>query len=180
MLIAPIMHIEAVSRDELNRLLIAWGHRMGPLTRPSYTIEAHHALYHNGAPIAVTSAGETVREVVGQTGIRRDQCVELTRLCASRRDLCRPMLRLWREIIFPAIARVHNRDIAVSYQDESLHTGDVYRFDGWFLLGKGGGGGKDARTGRHGRKMKIWGWPPEEAKRLLVCGDLTEDLARCE
>ena len=29
MLIAPIMHIEAIDRDELNRLLVAWGHRMG-------------------------------------------------------------------------------------------------------------------------------------------------------
>lgn len=112
-------------------------------------------------------AGETVREVVGQTGIRRDQCVELMRLCAARRDLCRPMLRLWREMIFPALAAAHHREIAVSYQDEALHSGDLYRFDGWFLLGKGGGGGRDSRTGRPGRKMKIWAWPPDAASALL-------------
>lgn len=167
MLIAPIAHVETIDRSELNRLLVAWGHRMGPMTRPSYTIEAHHALYHNGEPVAVTACGEPVREVVGQTGIRRDQAVELTRLCAARRDLCRVMLRLWREMIFPPVAAANRREVAVSYQDEALHNGDVYRFDGWLLLGKGGGGGKDTRTGRPGRKMKIWGWPPERCRELM-------------
>jgi len=70
------------------------------------------------------------------------------------------MLRLWREMVFPALAAVHRREIAVSYQDEALHSGNLYRFDGWQLLGKGGGGGRDTRTGRPGRKMKIWGWSP--------------------
>lgn len=162
MLVAPIAHLEAIDRSELNRLLVAWGHRMGPYTRPAYTIEAHHALFHAGAAVAVTAAGDTVREVIGQTGIRREEAIELVRLCAARRDLCRPMLRLWREMVFPALAAVHRRRIAVSYQDEALHSGDLYRFDGWQLLGKGGGGGRDSRTGRPGRKMKIWGWPPEE------------------
>lgn len=159
MLVPPIAHIEAVDRVELNRLLVAWGHRMGAYTRPNYTIEAHHALMHNGRPVAVAAAGETVREVVGQTGIRRVDCVELVRLCAERPHLCRPMLRLWREFVFPALALVHGRRLAVSYQDEALHSGDLYRFDGWELLGKGGRGGPDTRTGRPGRKMKIWGWP---------------------
>lgn len=168
MLITPLAHIDAISRADLNQLLVAWGHRMGPYTRPNYTIEAHHALFEHGEPVAVSAAGETVREVVGQTGIRREQCVELARLCAARRDLCRPMLRLWREMVFPAVAAVHKRQIAVSYQDEALHSGDLYRFDGWFLLGKGGGGGPDTRTGRPGRKMKIWAWPEPVARRALA------------
>jgi hypothetical protein len=163
MLIAPIVHIDAIDRAELNRLLVAWEHKMGPMTRPNFTIEAHHALYHNGEPVAVTSAGETVGAVVGQTEIRREECVELVRLCAARRDLCRPMLRLWREMLFPAIAAAHRRQLAVSYQDEALHTGDVYRFDGWFLLGKSRSG-VDRRSGRPGRKKKIWGWPADVAK----------------
>lgn len=161
MLIAPICHIEAVDRTEANRLLVAWGHRMGPYTRPSYAIEAHHALFEHGEPVAVTMCGETVREVIGDSGVRRQDAVELARLCAAREHLCRPMLRLWREMIFPAVAAAHGRTVAVSYQDESLHTGDVYRFDGWRLIGKGGRGGRDNRTGRPGRKLRIWGWPPE-------------------
>lgn len=171
MLVPPIAHVEAIDRAELNRLLVAWGHQMGPVTRPNYTIEAHHALFEHGRPVAVAAAGETVREVVGQTGIRREETVELMRLCAARRDLCRVMLRLWREMVFPALSAVHGRAIAVSYQDEALHSGNLYRFDGWLLLGKGGGGGRDTRTGRPGRKMKIWGWPREECAALLARKD---------
>lgn len=161
MLLAPVVHIDAIDRDELNRWLVAWGHRMGEFKRPRYTIEAHHAMFHNGVPVAVATASETVREVVGDTGIRRVECVELARLCAARPHLCRPMLRLWREFVFPAVALAHHRSCAVSYQDTALHSGDVYRFDGWRKAGTGGGGGRDARSGRHGRKMNIWVWPPE-------------------
>ncbi|MER2267173.1 hypothetical protein [Methylobacterium oxalidis] len=170
MLFAPIQHIDGIDRAELNRLLVRWGHRMGPYTRPGYAIEAHYAMFERGEPVAVAAAGETVREVIGQTGIRRERGVEFARLCAARRDLCRPMLRLWREMIFPAIGAVHGRDLAVSYQDEALHSGDLYRFDGWVLLGRGGGGGPDSRTGLAGRRMKIWAWPPNVATEALAGG----------
>lgn len=159
LLVAPIAHVESVDRREANRLLVQWEHRMGAFNRPNYAIEAHHVLFENGAPIAVTSTSETAREVVGQTRIRRDEVVELARLCASRRDLNRAMLRLWRELILPAMLRAHGRSFAVSYQDEAFHTGDVYRFDGWIDIGAGGGGGNDIRTGRQSRKMRIWGFP---------------------
>lgn len=158
MIAAPIAHLEAIDRSTLNRLLDEWGHRMGAYTRPRFAIEAHHALFEHGRPIAVTAAGETVREVVGSTGIRREDAVELVRLCAARPDLCRPMLRLWREIVFPRLAEAHRRIIAVSYQDEALHSGNLYRFDGWIDLGTAGGGGPDARSGRRGRHLRVWGW----------------------
>ena len=99
MLFAPAMHIDAIDCAELNQILARWGHRMGAFERPSNAIEAHHAMLERGEPVAVTAAGETVREVVGRTGIRREQCVERARLCAARRGLCRPMLRLWREVL---------------------------------------------------------------------------------
>lgn len=166
-LLAPIAHLESVDRATANRLLVEWDHKMGPIRRPDFTIDAHHALFHHGEPVALASCGETVREVVGKTGIRRDQVVELVRLCAARRDLCRVMLRLWREMVFPDVARVHGRTLAVSYQDRALHTGDTYRFDGWLAIGKGGGGGPDSRTGAKGRKMTIWAWPPEAARSLV-------------
>ena len=162
MLVPPVVHLEPIDRDQLNRLLVDWGHKMGPFRRPSYAIEAHHVLMHNGVPVAVTAASDTVREVVGRTGIRRDQCVELARLCACRPHLCRAMLRLWREFVFPAVAAAHHRQIAISYQDADLHNGATYRFDGWRMIGKGGGGGPDARSGRPGRDLRIWAWPPEQ------------------
>jgi hypothetical protein len=114
MLVAPVQYIEAIDRAELNRLLVRWGHRMGPYERPKYAFEAHHAMFERGEPVAVAAAGETVREVVGHTGIRRAACVELIRLCAARPGLCRPMLRLWRGMLFPAIAAAHGRELAVS------------------------------------------------------------------
>lgn len=177
MFVPPILHIETIDRIELNRLLAMWGHRMGPYSRPCYSFEAHHAMFEHGVPIAVAAAGETVREVVGQTGISRSRCVELVRLCAARRDICRPMLRLWREIVFPRLALAHHRDFAVSYQDEALHSGDLYRFDGWIAIGKRSGGGSDQRSGRAGRKLRIWAWSPyaTERKRLrnLLAGGAT-------
>lgn len=160
MFVVPVCHIEAIDRATLNQLLEQWGHKMGPFRRPRYTIEAHHALMHNGQPVAVTAAADTIREVVGQTGLRREECVELARLCASRPHLNRAMLRLWREFLFPAIASVHGRRMAISYQDADLHSGQLYRFDGWQMIGQGGGGGSDGRSGRLGRKLRIWAWPP--------------------
>lgn len=159
MLAPPIAHIEAIDRADLNRLLVRWAHRMGPMNRPSYAIDAHHALFQNGEPIAVTSTSEPAREVVGATRLRRDEVVELARLCACRRDLNRAMLRLWRELVLPPMLAVHRRIGAISYQDEALHTGAIYRWDGWIDLGKAGGGGTDARSGRKGRKLRVWGWP---------------------
>lgn len=167
MMITPLAHIDAIDIEMANNLLVEWGHRMGPVRRPKYAIEAAHALFQHGRPVAVTVAGETVREVVGQTGITRDDAVELIRLCAARSHLCRPMLRLWREMIFPPIAAAHRRTVAISYQDQALHRGDVYRFDGWLDIGKGGRGGTDARTGRSGRSLRIWAWPPDEATSLM-------------
>lgn len=167
MMFPPVLHVEAIDRVQLNRLLVDWDHRMGPFRRPRYAIEAHHALMHNGAPVAVTAASETVREVVGQTGIRRDQCVELARLCACRPHLCRAMLRMWREFLFPSIAAAHRRQLAISYQDADLHTGQTYRFDGWVMVGRGGRGGPDSRSGRPSRDLRIWAWPPEVADGAL-------------
>lgn len=165
--IAPLVHLEAMTRQDANRLLVRWEHRMGPYNRPNYALEAHHALFHNGEPVAVAMSGETVREVVAQTRIRREEAVELVRLCAARPGLNRAMLRLWREFVLPSLLDVHGRRVAVSYSDESLHRGDVYRFDGWADLGKAGPGGNDARTGRAHRALRVWAYPPAEARAMV-------------
>ena len=57
--------------------------------------------------------------------------------------------------------------VAVSYQDEALNSGDLYRFDGWIPIGRGGGG-PDSRTGRPGRRVKIWAWPRAAAQLGLA------------
>ncbi len=163
MLVPHIFHVEPIDRATLNRCLTAWGHRMGPYTRPAFAIEAHHALFMHGDPVAVTATGDSPRKVVGDTKLERFEVVELCRLCAAGPGWNRVMLRLWREGLFPEIARAQRRQWAVTYQDESLHTGDTYRFDGFVEIGKGGGGGQDSRSGRKGRSLKIWGWPQDVA-----------------
>ena len=64
------------------------------------------------------------------------------------------MLRLWREFVFPAFGAPW----AVSYQDEKLHTGNLYRFDGWRVLATSQRSGPDTRSGRAGRSKSVWGW----------------------
>lgn len=161
MLVAPIASLEAIDRGELNRRLVQWDHRMGPWERPSYR-EVFHALCHHGEPIAVTAAGDLIRETCA--GLDRSQAFELGRLCAARPDLCRAMLRLWRELIFPSLCRAHGWSWVVSYQDAAMHSGNLYRFDGWTKLGESRSG-TDARSGRKGRSKVIWGWQAREATK---------------
>ena len=90
----------------------------------------------------------------------REECCELSRLCCERPDLCRVVLRLWREFVFPATGK----HWAISYQDAVAHTGNLYRFDGWVRLGKSRSG-TDQRSGRRGRNKVIWGWTADLAVR---------------
>jgi hypothetical protein len=154
MLVPPIAHLAEVDLDVANRCLVAWGHRMGPFNRPYDTW--CHALFEHGEPVAVVIAATLVRETCA--GLDRSQAIELARLCAARPHLCRPALRLWREMVLPALARAHGYSWAVSYQDAVLHTGDTYRFDGWLSMARSRSG-TDQRSGRKGRSKVIWGWP---------------------
>lgn len=151
MLAPPIAHVEAIDRDMLNRALVAWQHKMGPWERPDFGRARFHGLFNNGDLVAVTAADGLIRAEVCE--LSRDQAIELGRLCAARPDLCRAMLRLWREFVFPALGYPW----AVSYQDAAQHTGNLYRFDGWVRLGASSSG-TDQRSGKRGRRKVIWGW----------------------
>lgn len=163
MLIAPLVSFDRITLDEGNRCLAAWRHRMGPLTRPPEYGCWVHGLRHNGELVAVATASSLIRETCA--GLTRAEAVELSRLCASRPGLCRVALRLWREFVFPALARSRGVQWAVSYQDADLHSGNTYRFDGWVPLGRGQSGAVDPRSGRKGRRTRIWGWHPDAAAR---------------
>ena len=150
MLIAPIQHLAQCDLEEANTALAAWGHLMGPCRRPNGAIWAH-GMYEHGVLVAVTVTSSLIRETAA--GFSRDEAIELARLCAARPHLCRVMLRLWREMVFPAFGL----SWAISYQDEAHHTGDTYRFDGWRRIGRSRSG-TDSRSGRRGRNKTIWGW----------------------
>lgn len=125
---------------------------MGELRRP--TTGWAHGLRQDNELLAVVSADTRIRPRVA--GLTRRDAVELSRLCAARPDLCRLALRLWRSFVFPVLARERGYRWAVSYQDAALHSGNVYRFDGWVRLGRSRNG-IDPRTGRKGRNKVIWG-----------------------
>lgn len=162
----PIAVLQECSLDEVNPLLVAWGHRMGPLKRPKKGDPGCHVLLAGGTPLAVTTTSTLIRLGAG-AGYReiltRDNTVELSRLCSSGPTFNRVMLRLWRELVFPALGRQY----AISYQDADIHNGNTYRFDGWLRLGYSRSGGVDRRSGRRGRNKWIWGWPADALRPFL-------------
>lgn len=135
---------------------------MGPINRPNTGIGRYFGLHHAGRLIAVAAGDGLIAETCA--GLDRSRAYELARVCAERPDLCRVVVRLWREFAFPAMAQVHGYEWAVSYQDAVLHTGGLYRHDGWVQLGASRSG-TDRRSGRTGRSKIIWGWHPDELTR---------------
>jgi antitoxin VapB len=164
-LVSPVFHVEPIERSDANRALTEWEHKMGPCKRPM-GIQQAHGVFAHGALVGVTITADLVSATCA--GFTRQEAIELARLCASRRDLCRPILRVWREFVFPAF----DRPWAVSYQDEALHTGATYRFDGWVRLREHAHSGPDRHNQggdkavpRKGRTKTIWGWHADSDTR---------------
>lgn len=158
-MLLPIASLEPIGRSDLNACLTAWGHKMGEWNRPLMK-EWLTGLFHEGRLVAVLAAAGLIRERCG--GFTREQAFELGRVCAVRRDLNRAALRLWREFVFPSICRAEGYRAVISYQDAVIHSGDLYRFDGWRRVGKSRSGA-DQRTGRRGRSKVIWAFDYREA-----------------
>ena len=152
----PVAALVVASQEEAGDLLRRWGHKMGPCDRPAGFGMWCHVLQHEGRPVALTVTAALVRECVGGGlgHLTRQNTVELARVCAVRPGLCRAMLRLWRELVFPGLGYSH----AISYQDAALHRCDLYRFDGWRRLAATRASGTDRRSGRKGRPRVVWGW----------------------
>ena len=157
-LVAPLASFEPISIEHLNCCLLAWGHKMGPLERPFAQLDRAYGLFHEGRCVGVAATSPLVRETAA--GLTRTECCELSRVCAARADLCRVVLRLWREFVFPVLGKPW----AVSYQDAAEHSGNLYRFDGWVRLGASRSG-TDSRSGRRGRRKVIWGWNADPSAR---------------
>lgn len=156
----PDVRFVEVTRTELNDCLERWGHRMGAVRRPNRGWS--HGLVQNGQLLGVAATDRLIRERVA--GFSREEAVELSRLCIARPDLTRVILRLWRAFVLSMLAASHGYSWALSYQDAGIHTGNIYRFDGWVVVGHSRSG-RDPRTGRKGRSKVIWGWCEDEAER---------------
>ena len=156
-----VASLVTITRGEACVLLSKWGHKMGEIHRGNQE-GWNHVLLHGGIPVAVTCASLIATTVGGAPFLNRENCIELSRLCAVRPGLCRVMLRMWREFIFPSLGYAN----AISYQDAELHNGNTYRFDGWQRIGFSRSG-TDTRSGRKGRSKYVWLWPPQNADAMM-------------
>jgi hypothetical protein len=176
----PVAGFSVVPLASANRLVAAWGHELGPITRPfgaqSWVLDI------DGEPVSVAVSVSTVSEHVAWTETRtegegddteviverrtmhRGQLVELGRLCSREPWANRVTLRLWREVAAPRWP-YWTPTMAVSYSLNSRHDGQLYRFDGWTKAaddcGSSGGGAwsrkRYATDAVHGRKT-LWLW----------------------
>jgi len=150
----PAVYMDSIDLAAANQLLRDWSHKMGPVKRANYGGLQCHVLYVHGEPVAVAVTCPLIRETVaGLAFTHRGNTIELARLCACVSWANRVMLRLWREVVFPAAGKQY----AISYQDADLHTGNTYRFDGWKRVSYSRSG-TDQRTGRKGRNKWVWLW----------------------
>lgn len=112
---------------------------MGPCHRPFH--QEAFGLEAGGRIVAVAISASIVNGPVGE--FERNQVVELARQAASEPWANRVMIRLWRELCAPLWPCWPVR-AAVSYSHNGMHTGDLYRFDGWerwkTTAGSSGGG----------------------------------------
>lgn len=153
----PMVNFDSIELADANACLRRWGHRMGELHRPAhYGKEWCHGLFHEGSIVGICTTSTLIRTNVGGVrGRTRENTVELSRICASTPHVNRCLLRLWREFVFPSLGFPW----AISYQDSVLHSGDLYRFDGWHRFPLKSRSGFDYRSGKKGRSKWIWGWP---------------------
>lgn len=156
----PISGLYPIDIAAANRLLVEWGHKLGPCLRPFR--QEGYALELDGQPIAVAVSASIVNGPVA--GFERSEVVELARLAAQAPWASRVMIRLWRECCAPRWA-CWPVLAAVSYSHNAMHRGDLYRFDGWERVrddaGSAGGGtwsserkSGDAVLG----KKSLWLW----------------------
>lgn len=152
----PLVWFDKIDLADANALLLAWNHKMGAVERPN-NYAVCHALVYSDRPVGVTVASTLIRPNAGGGlgHLTRENTVELSRLCAERPGLCRIVLRMWREFVFPQLGFA----TALSYQDADLHNGNTYRFDGWARSPLLSNSGTDTRSGRHGRRKWLWVYP---------------------
>lgn len=152
---------------EVNRLLSAWGHYLGPCNRPfgaqGFVLELE------GKPVGVAVSASTVSATCG--GFERREVVELARLCShpSYPEVTRVTLRLWR-LVAVTTWRQWCAKALVAYSDSARHGGQIYRFDGWERRGtrpRSGGGGTWTKRTTEGGPKTLWVWECKPFKERI-------------
>jgi antitoxin VapB len=164
----PICGFYPITNDHANELLVKWKHKLGPCNRP-FRMEVF-ALVVNDEPVSVAISASIVHGPV--YGYQVHEVLELARLASSNGWANRVMLRVWRECLAPTYKSWKPKAV-VSYSHNALHSGDIYRFDGWKKVkddcGTDGKGGNWGRRGEgyenvalHGKKsLWVYEYPQE-------------------
>jgi len=152
-----LAEFDLVDDTYADHLLEKWGHFLGALNRPFGRQSFVLSIEGEAASVAVSAS--TVGISAG--GIPRFECVELARLCTApgHKDLTRVALRLWRRLAPMCWKRSYWPVRAVvSYQDQTRHKGDIYRFDGWKKVSdvKGSTGGGHHSTKKDRVPKAVW------------------------
>jgi hypothetical protein len=160
--IGALASFQRISPRLADAMLVRWAHRLGPCRRP-FGRQAF-ALYVAADPVSVAVSASVVSSTVA--GYRRDEVVELARLCTAPGQAwaSRVMLRLWREVAARGWPHWPVR-VAVSYSQNAHHKGHLYRLDGWERVtttaGSHGGGTwstrRDQSDPAYGSKT-LWIW----------------------
>jgi hypothetical protein len=144
--------------------LVRWGHWLGGCNR-SFGRQSF-GLWLAGELVAVAVSASTVNKSCA--GYRRQECVELARLCShpEHRDLTQVALRLWR-VTAASEWSAHYWPVRayVAYSNRLRHSGDLYRFDGWRRVADvpgGVAGGNWSRARRYEPKS-VWTYPLDHA-----------------
>lgn len=163
-LIDPLFVFDRIDREELNDCLVRWDHKMGPIQRPEYTPPIDFVLRENGRPLFVIAADTLIRPTCG---LDRSEAFELSRMCAdpARARISSLAMRMWRALAYPLIVGAWGSPWVISYQDAARHTGNLYRYDGWLVLGYSvSGSDPRALPGTAAvRRKVIWGWHGDAA-----------------
>lgn len=165
----PVASWERIEDRDANRYLIAWGHYLRGCNRP-YGKQSF-GLFLRGELVSVAVSAFLVKRSI--YGFERTRTIELARLCShpEHREMTRVALRLWRE---SAVAEwpYNSADALLSYSRRDMHTGSIYRFDGWKHIATTRAsrvGLKSKRsTGREIPAKDLWCFPPEAADRPEV------------
>lgn len=136
---------EQISNVDADQKLVEFGHVLGACNRP-FGRQSFGLILLGVGIISVAVSASTVNARCA--GYDRKEVVELAR-CASDPTFkwsTRVCLRLWRELAPKVWASKYWPVCAVvSYQNALIHSGNLYRFDGWRKVadvpgGSGGGG----------------------------------------
>lgn len=154
-----LLSLDRIDRAELNTCLVAWGHRHGPIERPTFREPLDFGFYHRGRLAAVIAADTLIRPTCG---LDRQHAFELSRLCAAPESGVRASeaLWMWRHFAYPLIMRAWGAGWAISYQDAQQHQGHLYRYDGWLRMGftRSGRDPRAAPGTVSVRNKVVWGW----------------------